>query len=88
MSISDDGKLRHECLNERWFLNMIDAQEKIAVWREAYSQERSHSSLQNLSPCEFVEECCWNLQDQRLNTEMAHPLGQDQRASRLHERKN
>lgn len=49
---SFNGKLRDECLNEHWFVNIIDAQEKIALWREACNQERPHSSLQNLSSYE------------------------------------
>lgn len=36
---SFNGKVRDECLNEHWFINVSDAQEKIGAWREAYNRE-------------------------------------------------
>jgi putative transposase len=69
---SFNGKVRDECLNEHWFINVSDAQEKIGAWREAYNQERPHSSLNNLSPHEFIKEHYMN---QGLNLNMAHITG-------------
>jgi putative transposase len=69
---SFNGKVRDECLNEHWFINVSDAQEKIGAWREAYNQERPHSSLNNLSPYEFIKEHYMN---QGLNLNMAHITG-------------
>jgi putative transposase len=69
---SFNGKVRDECLNEHWFINVSDAQEKIGAWREAYNQERPHSSLNNLSPHEFIKEHYMN---KGLNLNMAHITG-------------
>lgn len=52
---SFNGRLRDECLNEHWFLNLQDAREKIETWRLDYNGSRPHSSLGNLTPEEFVE---------------------------------
>jgi putative transposase len=39
------GKLRDECLNASWFMNLWDARRKIAAWKEEYNEERPHSAL-------------------------------------------
>jgi len=69
------GKLRDECLNEHWFLNLAHAQQKIKAWRETYNRERPHSSLNNLTPYEFIKEQTITLQDERLNLKLAHTMG-------------
>lgn len=51
---SFNGKLRDECLNENWFMNLSHAREIIADWRKDYNEVRPHSSLNNLTPIEFV----------------------------------
>lgn len=51
---SFNGSLRDECLNVHWFLSLEDAQEKIEHWRQEYNHFRPHSSLNNLTPSEFV----------------------------------
>ncbi len=48
------GKLRDECLNASWFQNLWDARRKIAAWRKEYNEERPHSSLGYVAPCEFA----------------------------------
>ena len=57
------GKLRDECLNEHWFLNQAHAQQIIEAWRENYNTERPHSSLNNLTPYEFIKEQTIPLQE-------------------------
>lgn len=52
---SFNGKFRQECLNENWFLSMADAQDKIEQWRQDYNRVRPHSSLENKTPNEYVE---------------------------------
>ena len=52
---SFNGKLRDECLNEHWFLNLKDARNIIGEWQRIYNEERPHSSLGNLTPSEFAE---------------------------------
>jgi putative transposase len=75
---SFNGKVRDECLDEHWVTDASGAQEKIGLWREAYNQERPHSSLNNLSHYEFIKEHYNNVQEQRLNNDMAHTLGEGQ----------
>lgn len=53
---SFNGSLRDECLNAHWFLSLEDAIEKIEAWRIEYNQYRPHSSLNNLTPAEFIEQ--------------------------------
>ena len=48
---------------------------KIIHDRYAHNHERPHSSLNQLSPYEFIKEHYSNSQEQRLNPGMAHTLG-------------
>jgi putative transposase len=54
---SFNGRLRDECLNANWFLNLADAKRKIETWREEYNSERPHSSLAYRTPAEFAKTC-------------------------------
>jgi putative transposase len=36
-------------------MDLADAQDKIAAWKEDYNHFRTHSSLGDLTPNEFVE---------------------------------
>lgn len=51
---SFNGKLRDECLNEHWFLRIKDARDIIENWRWDYNRYRPHTSLNGLSPEQFV----------------------------------
>lgn len=51
---SFNGRLRDECLNGNFFLNLEDAREKIEAWREFYNEVRPHSSLGYISPRNFI----------------------------------
>lgn len=53
---SFNGKLRDECLNTNWFVDLADAQEKIELWRRDYNEVRPHSSLGYLSPTEYINQ--------------------------------
>jgi putative transposase len=53
---SFNGSFRDECLNAHWFLSLEDASEKIEAWRIEYNQYRPHSSLNDLTPVEFIEQ--------------------------------
>lgn len=53
---SFNGSFRDECLNTNWFLSLDDAREKIEVWRIEYNEWRPHSSLDNLTPRQYLEE--------------------------------
>ncbi len=47
--------LRDECLNQNWFASMPEARQVIEAWRNAYNEERPHSSLAGLTPAEFAQ---------------------------------
>jgi len=66
---SFNGKLRDECLNENYFLNLVHAREIIETWRLDYNSERPHSSLGDLSPNEFTE--LWEKEQDLLTLEVA-----------------
>ena len=51
---SFNGKFRDECLNEHWFLSLVDARRLIEDWRIDYNENRPHSSLGNLTPREYL----------------------------------
>ena len=51
---SFNGKFRDECLNENWFLSLNQAKELIEEWRIDYNTQRPHSSLNNLTPQEYL----------------------------------
>jgi putative transposase len=51
---SFNGRLRDECLNESWFVDLRDAQRTIEMWRVEYNVARPHSGLANRTPAEFT----------------------------------
>ncbi len=51
---SFNGKFRDECLNEHWFLTLQEAQLVSEVWRREYNEERTHSSIGDVTPLEFI----------------------------------
>ena len=53
---SFNGKLRAECLNAHWFLNLDHARITIETWRHEYNEIRPHSSLGRRTPAEFTRE--------------------------------
>lgn len=48
------GSLRDECLNIHWSLSLEDAQDKLDIWHREYNQERTHSSLNDLTRAGFI----------------------------------
>ncbi|BEQ14169.1 transposase [Desulfoferula mesophila] len=53
---SFNGRLREECLNENWFVSVVDAQDKLDTWRLDYNQHRPHSSLGNMTPEAYAKQ--------------------------------
>ena len=49
-----NGRVWQECLNENWFMSLVDAEEKAESWRRHYNGERTHSALGNLSQWELA----------------------------------
>lgn len=60
---SFNGRLRDECLNEHLFASLPTARNMIEDWRIDYNTERPHTSLDGLTPHEFVTRS----QDQNWN---------------------
>lgn len=52
---SFNGKFRDECLNEHWFLTVPEARLVIEAWRREYNEERTHSTIGDLTPLEFID---------------------------------
>jgi putative transposase len=52
---SFNGRLRDECLNTNWFLNLKHARDVIEDWRKNYNEVRPHSSLKNMTPMEYAK---------------------------------
>ncbi len=48
------GRLRDECLNTNWFMNLKHARDIIKDWRIDYNQIRPHSSLKGRTPMEYA----------------------------------
>jgi putative transposase len=51
---SFNGKFRDECLNQHWFVTLQEAQLVIEAWRKEYNEERTHSSIGDVTPQEFI----------------------------------
>ena len=51
---SFNGKFRDECLSLEWFRSRAEAKAVIETWRQHYNQVRPHSTLNDLTPAEFV----------------------------------
>ncbi len=51
-----NGKIRDEFLNEHWFTTLAEAQRLAAEWLYDYNHVRPHSSLNYLTPMEFVQQ--------------------------------
>ena len=49
-----NDKIRDECLNEHWFGSIAEARQIVEAWRQDYNHVRPHSSLNYLTPMEFV----------------------------------
>jgi transposase InsO family protein len=53
---SFNGRLRDECLNEHWFLNLAHAQVIIEAWRREYNEERPKKVLGGLTPAAYAKQ--------------------------------
>jgi putative transposase len=49
------GRLRDECLNTNWFINIKHARDIIEDWRVDYNEVRPHTSLNGITPKEYSE---------------------------------
>ena len=53
---SFNGRLRDECLNEHWFLNLDHARAIIEAWRRGYNEERPKKALGGLTPAAYARQ--------------------------------
>ena len=53
---SMNGKIRDEFLNEHWFTSLEEARRLAAQWLYDYNHVRPHSSLNYLTPMQFVQQ--------------------------------
>ena len=53
---SFNGRLRDECLNEHWFMNLAHAQTIIEAWRREYNEERPKKALGGLTPAAYAKQ--------------------------------
>jgi transposase InsO family protein len=53
---SFNGRLRDECLNEHWFLNLAHAKTIIEAWRCEYNEERPKKALGGLTPAAYARQ--------------------------------
>lgn len=53
---SFNGRLRDECLNEHWFLNLTHARAIIEDWRREYNEERPKKALGGLTPAAYARQ--------------------------------
>jgi putative transposase len=51
---SFNGRLRDECLNEHWFMNLAHAKAIIEAWRKEYNEERPKKALGGLTPAAYA----------------------------------
>jgi putative transposase len=68
---SFNGKFRDECLNEHWFLTLQEAQIVIEAWRREYNEERTHSTIGDMTPMEFIQHYQDRSQAARESTSLA-----------------
>lgn len=53
---SFNGRLRDECLNEHWFVNLAHAKTIIEAWRREYNEERPKKALGGLTPAAYARQ--------------------------------
>lgn len=69
---------RKDCLNQNWFYSLEEAKEEIEKWRLDYNEYRPHSSLEDLTPNEFMKQFSTTQNIQGLNLQVVQQTGQVQ----------
>ena len=62
---SFNGKLRDECLNENWFIDLNQAKLLIEKWREEYNHSRPPSALNGQTPNEVMNHFIGCIENER-----------------------
>jgi len=58
---SFNGRLRDECLNEHWFIHLLQARTTIETWRREYNEERPKKALGGLTPSLYARQLALEL---------------------------
>jgi len=67
---SFNATFRKDCLNQNWFYTLEEAKEEIEKWRLDYNEYRPHSSLEGLTPDEFMKQFSTTQNTQKLNFQL------------------
>jgi putative transposase len=49
-----NGRMRDECLNANWSLNVATARRKILAWIQDYNEQRPQRALGYRTPCKYA----------------------------------
>ena len=63
---SFNGRIRQECLNQHYFLDLEEARKTIEQWRMRYNDFRPHRSLHGMTPEGFAQQ--WRAKNDVNNT--------------------
>ena len=72
---SFNATFRKDCLNQNWFYTLEEAKQEIEKWRLEYNEFRPHSSLDDLTPSEFMKQFSLTQNTQELNSQVAQLPG-------------
>jgi len=72
---SFNATFRKDCLNQNWFYTLEEAKREIEKWRLEYNEFRPHSSLDDLTPNEFMKQFSLTRNTQELNSQVAQLPG-------------
>ena len=53
---SFNGRIRDECLNEHWLVNLAYAQTLIEAWRREHNKERPKKVRRDLTPAAYANQ--------------------------------
>jgi len=67
---SFNGKFRDQCLNENWFKNLQDSQNKIEHWRY-FNTKRPHRYLRQMTPLEYRKKVDFKGSEKRKELSLA-----------------
>lgn len=72
---SFNATFRKDCLNQNWFYTLQEAVETIEKWRKDYNEYRPHSSLEDLTPSQFLKQFSLTQNTQETNSQVVQLPG-------------
>jgi putative transposase len=70
---SFNGRVREECLDLHWFIDLDDARRTMASWKREYNEERGHGSLGKMTPSAFAKRARDRAMETAENADSAFP---------------